>query len=143
MEEKRIHDIMEAMLNVNSAKIENNRKEMQKKYDESYKANGAIREPILSMMMWGPLDGYDMEKKEQRCRLDHHSLRTGSRICSNYTEKHFLMYTHGDMKVIYPCNRSACNHGCECGFCDLSSLCPPDTHKQHIQNSDKECIVQN
>ena len=148
MEEKRIHDIMEAMLNVNSAKIENNRKEMQKKYDESYKANGAIREPILSMMMWGPLDGNDMEKNEQRCRLDHHSLRTGSRICSNFTEKHFWMYTHGDkvecykgkveqlsgpamtynMKVIYPCNRSACNHGCDCGFCDLSSLCPPDTH---------------
>ena len=34
-----------------------------------------------------------------------------------------------NMKVIYPCNRSACNHGCDCGFCDLSSLCPPDTHK--------------
>ena len=46
------------------------------------------------------------------------------------------------MKVIYPCNRSACNHGCDCGFCDLSSLCPPETHKQHIRNSDKECIVQ-
>ena len=77
------------------------------------------------------------------------ALRKGSRICSNFTEKHFWLYTHGDkvecykgkveqlsgpamtynMKVIYPCNRSACNHGCDCGFCDLSSLCPPDTHK--------------
>ena len=60
---------MEAMLNVNSAKIENNRKEMQKKYDESYKANGAIREPILSMMMWGPLDGFDMKKKKTKMSL--------------------------------------------------------------------------
>jgi hypothetical protein len=27
-------------------------------------------------------------------------------------------------------------------FCDLSSLCPPDTHKKHIQTGDQECIVQ-
>ena len=59
---------------------------MQNKFDESYKGNVALREPILSMMMWGPLDGYGMEKKEQRCRLDHHSLRTGSRICSKIGE---------------------------------------------------------
>ena len=49
---------------------------MQNKFDESYKGNVALREPILSMMMWGPLDGNDMEKKEQRCRLNHHSLST-------------------------------------------------------------------
>jgi uncharacterized C2H2 Zn-finger protein len=162
MEEKRIHDIMEALLNVNSGKIENNRKEMQTIYDESFKANGPLREPILSLMMWGPLDGYDMRKKEQRCHLDHHSLRPGYQICLNFSEKHFWMYSHGDqvdcsegkvkqlsgpamtydMKVIYPCNRSACNQGCECGFCDLSSLCLPASHKQHLKDSEKECIVQ-
>merc|ERR1719318_1089335 len=46
------------------------------------------------------------------------------------------------MKVIYPCNSSSCNHGCECGLCDLSSLCPPDTHRKHIQNANLDCIVQ-
>jgi hypothetical protein len=162
MEEKKVNDIIEALLNVNSAKIESNKKEMQTIYGESYNANGSLRKPILSLMMWGPLDEYEMRKIKQECSLENCSSTPGSLICSNFTEEHYWMYSHGDeiacnkgiiqqlsgpamtkdMKVIYPCNMSACNHGCECGFCDLSSLCPPDKHRKHIQNADLECIVQ-
>ena len=42
---------------------------MQNKFDESYKGNVALREPILSMMMWGPLDGFDMKKKKTKMSL--------------------------------------------------------------------------
>ena len=39
MEEKKSHDVTEALMNVTRNKIETSRKEMEKKYDESYRGN--------------------------------------------------------------------------------------------------------
>jgi hypothetical protein len=43
---------------------------MQNIYYESYNANGSLRKPILSLMMWGPLGGYDMREIEQQRSLE-------------------------------------------------------------------------
>lgn len=162
MEEKKVHDIFQALLNVNSAKIESNKQEMQSIYDESYNASGALMKPILSLMMWGPLAGYDMQKTAQKCKFYINSRRIGTHVCANFTEKHYWMYSHGDkvecergtiqqlsgpamthdMKVVYPCNNLACNQSCECDFCVLSLSCPKDRHKQHIRDLNQECEVQ-
>ena len=162
MEEKKVHDITEALLVVNTSKIEENKIEMQSMYDESYNANGLLRKPILSLMMWGPLAGYDdLQTVAKICKVETtHS--SSQHACSNFTEKHYWMFSHGskvdcekgpieqligpamthDMRVIYPCNKLACNQGCKCYFCVLRFSCPPNEPKQHILNSEQECEVQ-
>jgi hypothetical protein len=92
MEEKNVHDVIQGLLNVNSQKIERSKSEIQNVYDESYKANGELRKPILSLMMWGPLGEYGMKKTEQKCKLKNCS----SSHCANFTEKHYWMYSHSD-----------------------------------------------
>ena len=54
MEEKKCQDVIEALINLNREKIDKGRIEMQKLFDESYRGNGEINKPILSIMMWGP-----------------------------------------------------------------------------------------
>ena len=54
MEEKKCQDVIEALVNLNSDKIDKGRIEMQKLFDESYRGNGEIKKAILSIMMWGP-----------------------------------------------------------------------------------------
>ena len=160
MEEKKCHDMIEAMINVNKDNIEANRNKMQRIYDESVHASGPLREPILSLMMWGPAAEFGMNTTEQKCDLNHSN--SGRHTCRNFQEKHYWMYCHGDqvecnlgpvgnlsgppmtlnMKVIYPCNKSACNQDCLCPFCLLSQRCPTDQHKRHIKDFDQGCIAQ-
>ena len=141
MEEKKCHDIVEALMNTNHEKIENNRKEMTLQYDESYKGNGSLRDPILSLMMWGPQTDYTLKKTDEECKFD--TFKTGPHVCTNFSEKHFWMYTHStsilckrgainvlegpvmtrEKKVVYPCNRAGCNHECLCYLCLNSKEC--------------------
>ena len=162
MEEKKCHDIIEALLNVNSDRVERSRKEMQNIYDESYHSGGLLRKPILSLMMWGPAVNLEMQNTGQKCDFRNFYNKAGSHVCGNFSEKHYWMYSHGDkvkcnigsiknlrgpamtldMKVIYPCNNSACNQDCLCPFCLSSKDCPTEKHKQHLQDFDQECFVQ-
>ena len=163
MEEKKCHDIIEAMININSKKIENSWREMEKKYDQSYMGNGPMRKPILSLMMWGPLTDYELKKTNDKCKYDTlEDRQAGVHMCTNISEKHFWMYTHSDkvecikgpltnlegpattldLRVIYPCNRSGCNHDCLCDLCSNSHLCNKTDHKIHLQETGSECIVE-
>ena len=97
MEEKKCHDVIEALISINREKIENSRKEMELKYDESYRGNGPIRQPVLSLMMWGPLTYFDIKKTDSECKYDTLIDRqAGAHVCSNFAEKHFWMYTHSE-----------------------------------------------
>ena len=120
MEEKKCHDMIEAMININKDNIEANRNKMQSIYYESVHASGPLREPILSLMMWGPAAEFRMNTTEQKCDLNHSN--SGIHTCRSFQEKHYWMYCHGDqvecnlgpvgnlsgpamtlnMKVIYP-----------------------------------------
>ena len=163
MEEKKCHDVIEALININREKIENSRKEMELKYDESYRGNGPIRQPVLSLMMWGPLTYFDIKKTDSECKYDTLIDRqAGAHVCSNFAEKHFWMYTHServecirgsidnlagpvmtpDLKIIYPCNRSGCNHICVCDLCTNSHMCPTSDHKKHMQELQSECSIE-
>ena len=70
LEEKKGQDIIEALLNLNREEINRSRIKMQKLFDESYRGNGRIREPILSIMMWGPNTDNRLRKTDQECKLD-------------------------------------------------------------------------
>jgi hypothetical protein len=160
MEEKKCHDIIEALLNVNCDAIETNRNEMQSLYNESYHAYGPLREPILSLMMWGPAANLRTLDTQQKCKLEDYY--SNIHVCGNFNDKHYWMYSHGeqvkcnqglikdlhgpamtlDMKVIYPCNNFGCNHDCLCPFCLNSKNCPKDSHKEHIESFDQECNIQ-
>jgi hypothetical protein len=160
MEEKKCHDITEAMLNVNRVKMEQNKGVMENIYEESYNGNGSMRRPILSLMMWGPFADYELKKTDKKCDLNN---SYGSlHVCENFSEKHYWMYTHGDgvlcetgtvrdltgpamthdLKIIYPCNKSSCNQGCLCDLCLKSQMCPNKEHKRHIKDSNQECAVE-
>ena len=47
MQEKKCHDIIEGLLNVNSEKIESNKKELETVYTQSYNFSGILRKHIL------------------------------------------------------------------------------------------------
>ena len=163
LEEKKCHDIIEALINVNRDNIVNKKMEMQKKFDQSYKGNGPVHQkPILSMMMWGPLADLNVVKTDEHCKFDSFVDRqAGTHVCSNFSEKNYWMYTHGDkvdcikgpndilegpvmtpdLSVVYPCNRSGCNHDCICDLCINSHMCPKSDHKKHLRSTHTECIV--
>jgi hypothetical protein len=83
-------------------------------------------------MMWGPATNLRVKQAQQKCDLDNSYSYSGLHVCGNFSEKHYWMYSHGDkvscnsgsieklcgpvmtrdMKVIYPCNKSACNQAC-------------------------------
>ena len=70
---------------------------MAKKYDESYRGNGPIIEPILSLMMWGPMTYFDIKKNDSQCKFDTLKDRQeGAHVCSNFAEKNFWMYSHSE-----------------------------------------------
>ena len=159
LEEKKCHDIVEALLDINLEKIEISKKDMEKHFDESYRGNGSYRSPILSLFMWGPFIDFDVQKSIQECKLDN--LHLGSHVCTNFSEKHYWMYTHSttvpcktgplkylegpvmtlDLRVVYPCNRTGCNEDCLCDLCLNCDKCPKNEHKAHIKNSTLECVV--
>ena len=159
LEEKKCHDIVEALLDINLEKIEISKKAMEKHFDESYRGNGSYRSPILSLFMWGPFIDFDVQKSIQECKLDN--LHLGSHVCTNFSEKHYWMYTHSttvpcktgplkylegpvmtlDLRVVYPCNRTGCNEDCLCDLCLNCDKCPKNEHKAHIKNSTLECVV--
>ena len=159
MEEKKCHDIIDVLLNVNREKIERSRKDMQNIFDESYKGNGVCRKPILSLMMWGPYADFKLRKTDKECKLDN--LQSGLHVCTNFSQKHYWMYSHStriscsigpilnlegpamtsELKVVYPCNRAGCNHECLCDLCINSLKCPKLEHQKHLKESNSKCIV--
>lgn len=162
IEVKKCHDIIEALLNINRKEIEKNKREMTIAYDESYKGNGLMREPILSLMMWGPLTNHNLRKSDAECKFDPMIDRqSGVHACSNFSEKHYWMFTHSpsvaciegtlknlegpvmtsDLTFVYPCNRTDCNHNCLCQLCINSFKCSKDQHKNHIKEIYPECDV--
>lgn len=163
IEVKRCHDVVEALLNINRQKIAENKNKMRKIYDESFKGNGQMSEPILSLMMWGPLTNYKLKKMDKECQYDTLvDSQLGVHVCSNFSEKNYWMFTHSanyecvkgiidklegpvmtsDLKFVYPCNRSGCNHNCMCELCINCYRCPKDEHKKHIEMRQTECPVE-
>ena len=162
MEVKKCHDILEALINVNQEKIKNNRENMRIQFDQSYKGNGPIREPILSMMMWGPQTDFHIKKTEEECKFDSFRDRqAGSHVCTNFSDKNYWMFSHSekiectkgpikildgpvmtlDMTIVYPCNRSGCNHNCMCDLCLNSHKCPKSEHKKHLREIQRDFSV--
>ena len=162
IEEKKCHDVIEALINVNREKIEINRNNMKTQFDQSYRGNGPLRNPILSLMMWGPLTDFNITKTDDQCKFDSFEDRqAGKHVCTNFSEKNYWMYTHNeniecvkgsieilegpvitpDLTFVYPCNRSGCNHKCVCDLCINNHMCKKSEHKEHIQDVNYECDV--
>ena len=159
MEEKKCHDVIEALFNVNHEHINIAKKDIEKNYDESYRGNGTYRSPILSLFMWGPNIEYKLQKTDQECNLEN--IQSESHVCTNFSDKNYWMYTHSarvpckkgtlenlegpvmnlDLRVVYPCNRAGCNEDCLCELCTNVDKCPKSEHKRHLKDIAAECMV--
>ena len=160
-EEKKCHDVVEALFNINRKNIQDNKIEMASIYNESYKGNGPVREPILSLMMWGPLADFYLKKSYRKCDLNSVDPESRTHTCTNFSEKNYWMYSHSsrvacetglidalegpvmtkDFKIVYPCNQYKCNHVCLCSLCENSHMCPKSDHKGHIEDKASECKI--
>ena len=160
-EVKKCNDILEALINVNKEKIETDKIEMERKYDESYKGNGPVRKPILSLMMWGPQVNFSLQKTDEKCIIENLWSNTSVHECTNFASKHYWMYTHSarvpcktgpisvlqgpvmtsDLKILYPCNRDECNHDCLCDLCVSNHMCEINQHKIHLKEPNNECPI--
>ena len=94
-EEKKCHDILEALLEVTKDNIEKNRNEMKNLYQESVDSSGTSLKPILSLMMWGPQPNNLFPSSSQVCKLERdpdHRLILEERLhhCRNFLEKRLL-----------------------------------------------------
>ena len=168
-EEKKCHDVLEALLEVTKDNLEKNRNQMKNLYWESFDSSGALTKPILSLMMWGPQPNNLFPTSSQICRLERDPdnrlvLEEKLHHCSNFLEKDYWMFSHGndvscqesklghmsgpamtdELTVIYPCSKGLCSLDCTCDLCDATrrKLCPLKSHKKHLIKFEKSCPVQ-
>ena len=89
------------------------------KFGESNKGKWPMKEPILSLMMWGRLTDYNIKTTIEERKFDTwEDRRVGAHVC--FSEKLYWMLTHSekgsltnlegpvmtqDMKMIYPCSK--------------------------------------
>ena len=168
-EEKKFHDVIEALLDSTKIKVQNQKSVMQNKYHKSYKCTDLISRPILSLMMWGPQSSNKLPFMSQSCKFEtdpDHSFIVDGHLhnCKNYTDKHYWMFTHGEdvdcnqsdleyltgpamtesLTIIYPCNKGKCALDCTCNLCmnTKKAICDLNDHKKHIHDFEKDCPVQ-
>ena len=164
-EEKKCHDIIEALLTASNVKIEHHRNVMEDVFKESFTSCGKMSKPILSLMLWGPQPNIHVPTSSKPCKLefDPDPLKK-IHECNNFVEKHYWMFGHGghvscdegalgdldgpamtrDMTLVYPCNLGKCNKDCLCDFCERTrtNICPLNKHKKHLTKFDEDCLVQ-
>ena len=163
-EEKKCHDIIDALIEATKEAAEEQKEIMKKIYEESYSFFGKLTKPILSLMMWGPQSSLKFQESSNRCDLKFDPDDKNIHECSNFAAKHFWMFSHGDgldcdeglikqmdgpvvsdeLTVIYPCNKGRCNMNCICQLCEQTrtKICPSKNHRKHLTKFDKDCPVQ-
>ena len=166
LEEKKVTDIIVALLEETEMSINSQKNKMTKLYQDSY-SNIATR-PITSLMMWGPQSSLHKSNSSTECVLEKDSwnqlvLDGNLHKCLKFSEKHYWMFGHvGDghcvethqtlegpvmtnkLTVVYPCSNTSCSVKCPCKLCENTSkeLCSFVEHKKHVVRFHKECLIQ-
>ena len=168
LEEKKVNDIIVALLEAAEMNITSQKYRMNKIYQESYSGIGT--QPITSLMMWGPQSSIQYSTScSTECVIEEDSwnqlvLDEKMHECLNFSEKHYWMFGHGGgvhcenlfgnklegpavttkLTVVYPCSNSSCMVNCPCNLCKNTSkgLCSLLEHKKHAVRFHKDCSVQ-
>ena len=184
LEMKRCMDVIHALLAVTEDSFDSAIVESYNAYKQSFECKGPIRKPILSQMAWGPMPFNEKKsiRKNDVCSFEERRLvfsaekykKEKLHSCNYFSKHHYWLYTHSDefecqtgkvgeldgpamtrdQSIVYPCNRSLCNHMCKCKLCTKRAECPPELHKKHLAATkfngtnlvldeiDLECLVQ-
>ena len=54
LEEKRLNDVIEGLLEVTKDTVEKQKEDMKNTFEKSVNCSGELTRPVLSLMMWGP-----------------------------------------------------------------------------------------
>ena len=101
-EEKKCHDIIEALIESSKDKIETHNNSMKKVYEESFSSTGKISKPILSLMMWGPQNDVKFTNSVKKCDLKFDPDQEKLHEFSNYVDRDYWMYRQGEQ---FPCEK--------------------------------------
>ena len=166
LEEKKVNDIIIALLEASADDVEQHKVEMSKRFHDSFHYSGGESRPILSLMMWGPQNCNTFPIRSLSCSLEEDSwnrdvLNGNLHKCQNFDGKHHWMFGHDDdvvcngagldgpgmkdnLALVYPCSKNICLVDCICSFCENTrrGLCKLNKHKKHMQQFDKDCLVQ-
>ena len=169
IEEKKVHDIIVALLEASKHSVEINKSDMRQIYQDSYNHTSVSSRPILSLMMWGPKSSINCASSQELCQLEEDSwnqLVTDGKYhnCSEFSDEHYWMFNHKggfnckniekimlegpamtkELNTVYPCSENACLVDCFCKLCEHTTklICQLKDHKRHMMRFDKDCLVQ-
>ena len=171
MEEKKVNDIIEGLLEVTKDTVNNHKEDMTQLFMASSESSGKLTRPILSLMMWGPQCKNSYQTRSGMCELEIDSwnrlvLEEKFHDCKNLEGFHHWRFCHSsqyscsrrkmikfhltgpvmtkDLTVVYPCNIGKCCIDCECKLCNNTRkrLCVLKEHRRHMHQFDKTCLVQ-
>ena len=139
-EEKKVLDILYALLLVSSSKHEEEIAVSSKTY--SQKVQG-INEPILKLMCSGPLEQIDLRDKDHWEFVHHEEQGNVVTRCGENQNKTLEgPVSTQDASVVHPCNFRKCWMPCMCVFCQHTRQMKCPNHKKHIKHNMKHCRIQ-
>ena len=163
-EEKKVHDIIEGLLEASNVKINEQKRKIKKVYEASVNSSGTITKPIISLMMWGPQPNNNFPSTFQECDLEYDTDHKEIHTCLNFLSTDFWMFKHAEniscieansrklegpamtqqLAVVYPCDQGKCNVNCVCKLCEKtkSNMCPIAEHKDHLRRFEPNCLIQ-
>ena len=108
MEEKKVNDIIAALVKVTKNASEDHLKDMTKVFEESVNCTGILSRPILSLMMWGPQSSNNERNQTDNCNLERDSwnqlvLDKKFHDCRSFQGAQHWRYSHAD---IYSCKKN-------------------------------------
>ena len=163
-EEKKVHDIIEALIDVTADKQNDNKALMEKKFNQSLSSDGDICKPLLSLMMWGPQTNVQIPSSVKVCKLTFDPDQEKLHVCNYFLAEHYWTFNHGEqnictggqgeemkgpamskqLSVVYPCSRGKCAVDCICELCEKTrnKMCQLENHKTHLKKFTTNCLVQ-
>jgi hypothetical protein len=167
LEEKKLNDIIEGLVEVTNHTIEKQKEDMSQVYKKSLNSTGNLSRPVLSLMMWGPQCKNSHNTSNGLCILEvdswnRHFLNEHMHVCAEFEDFHHWRYSHDqkypcanvstlsgpaiqhDLTMVYPCNIGMCCLPCQCRLCAniKKNMCSLENHKMHMKNFDISCVVQ-
>ena len=169
LEEKKLNDVIEGLLEVTNDTVEKHKEDMKKTFEKSINCSGELTRPVLALMMWGPQSKISHQTDNVNCKLENDSwnrnfLDETFHNCSEYEVFHHWRFSHHpqyscltqesskllgpvmtrELTLVYPCNIGMCSIHCQCNLCKNTRhmICSLVNHKKHMEHFDIDCLVQ-
>ena len=159
LEQKKVLDIILALLIAASRVHESKRDSIEKMYAQNVPG---LNKPVLALMLHGPgIHGFSNPTSEN-CDTNLRSYNEHKK-CKNYTQEDYWKFKHSEEisaeetecvnelskcgpatllnpAIVYPCIKGHW-HACECVSCSLLRRISCNNHKVHMQHNIKKCLI--